>query len=45
MEVYIALVYHPGDCAQVDFFEITVEEEGVRRKAWKFVMRLMFRGT
>ena len=44
MEVYIPLVYHPGDCAQVDFFEVTVEEDGVRRKAWKFVMRLMFSG-
>ena len=42
MEVYIPLVYHPGDCAQVDFFEVTVEEDGVKRKAWKFVMRLMF---
>ncbi len=44
MEVYIPLVYRPGDCAQVDFFEVTVEEDGVKRKAWKFVMRLMYSG-
>ena len=41
-EVYIPLVYHPGDAAQVDFFEVTVDEQGVRRKAWKFLMRLMY---
>jgi transposase len=39
-----SLVYHPGDCAQVDFFDVAVEEDGVRRNAWKFVMRLMFSG-
>lgn len=44
MEVYIPLVYRPGDCAQVDFFEVTVEEDGVKRKAWKFLMRLMYSG-
>ena len=43
-EVYIPLVYHPGDVAQVDFFEVTVDEEGTRRKAWKFLMRLMYSG-
>ncbi|MCB1033085.1 MAG: IS21 family transposase [Acidobacteria bacterium] len=41
-EVYIPLVYPPGDSGQVDFFEVTVEEAGQRRKAWKFVMRLMY---
>lgn len=43
-EVYIPLVHRPGEEAQVDFFEITVEEAGVRRKAWKFLMRLMYSG-
>jgi hypothetical protein len=43
-EVYIPLVYHRGDVAQVDFFEVTVDEEGTRRKVWKFLMRLMYSG-
>ena len=43
-EVYIPLVYRPGECAQVDFFEVTVEEGGEFRKAWKFLMRLMYSG-
>ena len=43
-EVYIPLVYRPGDVAQVDFFEVTVDEERTRRKAWKFLMRLMYSG-
>lgn len=43
-EVYIPLVHRPGEEAQVDFFEIVVEINGVRRKAWKFVMRLMYAG-
>lgn len=43
-EVYIPLVHRPGDEAQVDFFEVTVDEGGVRRKAWKFLMRLMHSG-
>jgi len=43
-EVYIPLVHRPGDEAQVDFFEVTVDEGGLRRKAWKFLMRLMYSG-
>lgn len=43
-EVYVPLVHRPGDEAQIDFFEVTVEEGGVRRKAWKFLMRLMYSG-
>lgn len=43
-EVYIPLVHRPGDEAQVDFFEVTVEVKGERRRAWKFVMRLMYSG-
>jgi len=43
-EVYIPLVHRPGDEGQVDFFEVTVDEGGQRRKAWKFLMRSMYSG-
>jgi transposase len=43
-EVMIPLVHRPGEEAQVDFFEITVEVGGVMRKAWKFLLRLMYSG-
>ena len=43
-EVYIPLIHRPGDEAQVDFFEDVVEVDGERRKAWRFVMRLMYSG-
>jgi len=43
-EVFIPLVYRPGEVAQVDFFEVTVEEAGVVRKVWKFLMHLMYSG-
>ncbi len=43
-EVFIPLHYTAGDCAQVDFFEVVVEIDGVRRKAWKFLVRLMHSG-
>jgi transposase len=43
-EVYIPLIHRPGEEAQADFFEVTVDEGGVRRKAWKFLMRLMYSG-
>lgn len=43
-EVFIPLAHRPGEEAQVDFFEVTVEEDGEQRKAWKFVMRLMYSG-
>ena len=43
-EVYVPLVHRPRDEAQVDFFEVTVEIEGQRRKVWKFLMRLMYSG-
>jgi len=42
-EVYVPLVHHPGE-AQVDFFEVVVEIGGERRKAWKFLLRLMYSG-
>ncbi|MFN0147655.1 MAG: IS21 family transposase [Dehalococcoidia bacterium] len=43
-EVYIPLVHRPGDEAQVDFFEVAVDIEGERRKAWQFLVRLMYSG-
>jgi transposase len=43
-EVFVPLVHRPGEEAQVDFFEVAVEEDGQMRKAWKFVMRLMYSG-
>jgi len=43
-EVMIPLVHRAGDEAQVDFFEVTVEVGGVMRKAWKFLLRLMYSG-
>lgn len=43
-EVYIPLVHRPGEDAQVDFFEVHVEHDGVMRKAWKFLVRLMHSG-
>lgn len=43
-EVFIPLIHRPGEEAQVDFFEVTVEVKGVRKKVWKFVMRLMHAG-
>jgi transposase len=43
-EVYVPLLWRAGECAQVDFFEVTVEEAGVIRRAWKFLMRLMYSG-
>jgi transposase len=43
-EVFVPLIHRPGHEAQVDFFEVTVEHDGVRKKAWKFVMRLMYSG-
>lgn len=43
-EVFIPLVYKPGDLALVDFFEVLVDVAGERRKAFLFVMRLMGSG-
>ena len=43
-EVFVPLVYHPGDLAEVDFFEVLVDIAGARQKAWMFVMRLMYSG-
>ncbi len=43
-EVYIPLVHRPGEEGQIDFFDVTVEEGGEFRRAWKFVIRLMYSG-
>ena len=43
-EVFVPLTYRPGDLAEVDFFEVLVDVDGVRRKAWLFLMRLMHTG-
>lgn len=43
-ETFVPLVHRPGDEAQVDFFDVAVEIEGERRRAWMFVMRLMHSG-
>jgi transposase len=43
-EVFVPLTYRPGDLAEVDFFEVFVDVAGTRRKAWLFLMRLMYSG-
>jgi transposase len=43
-EVFVPLVYRPGDLAQVDFFEVLIDIAGERRKAHMFVLRLMHSG-
>ncbi len=43
-EVFVPLVYKPGDLAEVDFFEVLVDIACDRQKAWMFVMRLMHSG-
>lgn len=43
-EVYVPLVYRPGELAEVDFFEVLIDEAGQRRKAWMFLLRLMYSG-
>jgi len=43
-EVFVPLVYRPGDLAEVDFFEVLVDVAGRRSKAWMFLMRLMHSG-
>jgi transposase len=43
-EVYVPLVHRPGDEAQVDFFDVRVDVGAERRRAWLFVLRLMYSG-
>ena len=41
-EVFVPLVYRPGELAEIDFFEMWVDLDGERRRSWMFVMRLMY---
>jgi transposase len=43
-EVFVPLVYHPGDLGEVDFFEVLVDVAGARQKAWMLLIRLMHSG-
>jgi transposase len=43
-EVYVPLIHRPGEEAQVDFFEITVELSGQWLKVWEVLLRLMYSG-
>jgi transposase len=43
-EVFVPLEWRPGDAAQVDFFEVSIIVAGERRKAWMFLMRLVYSG-
>lgn len=43
-EVFVPLLYLPGQVAQVDFFEVTVEIDGTRQKTWQFVVHLPYSG-
>ena len=43
-EVYIPLVYRPGDEGQLDFFEVTVEDQGQLRQVWKLLLHLPYSG-
>jgi transposase len=43
-EVFVPLVYRPGDLGEVDFFEVLVDVKGQRQKAWMLLMRLMHSG-
>jgi transposase len=43
-EVFVPLVYKPGDLGEVDFFEVLVDVGGERSKAWMFLLRLMHSG-
>jgi transposase len=44
LEVFVPLVYKPGDVGEVDFFEVLVDICGARSKAHMFVLRLMHSG-
>lgn len=43
-EVFVPLTYRPGDLAEIDFFEVLIDLAGERRKAWLFLLRLMYSG-
>lgn len=43
-EVFVPLVYKPGDLGQVDFFEVLADVAGKRVKAFMFLLRAMYSG-
>ena len=43
-ETFIQLVHRAGESGQVDFFEVTVEEDGVAHRVWKFLLHLPYSG-
>jgi len=43
-EVFVPLLYQPGELGEVDFFEVLVDVAGQRQKAWMFLTRLMYSG-
>jgi len=43
-EVFIPLVHHPGEEGQLDFFDVTVEEDGDSHRAWKLLLHLPYSG-
>ncbi|HEY7490123.1 MAG TPA: IS21 family transposase [Candidatus Tectomicrobia bacterium] len=43
-DVFVPLSYRPGELAEVDFFDVVVDERGQQRHAWKFLMHLMYSG-
>jgi hypothetical protein len=43
-EVFVPLSYRPGELAEVDFFDVVVDEGGRQRHAWQFLMHLMYSG-
>jgi len=43
-EVFVPLVYKPGELGEVDFFEVLVELAGRRVKAFMFLLRAMYSG-
>ena len=43
-EVFIPLIYYPGELAEVDFFDVYVLLAGVVTKVYLFLLRLMYSG-
>jgi hypothetical protein len=43
-EVFVPLSYRPGELAEVDFFDVVIDEQGQQRHAWKLLMHLMYSG-
>jgi transposase len=43
-EVFVPLVYRPGDLGEVDFFQVLVDVGRARTKAWMFLLRSMASG-